>query len=512
MRSNAVQIAEEEERLLNLRELILNGRFSILQRIARGSYAEIYLARNLAPRPDEPETVIVKALNFSLQGDPDPDLERTLIENIELEAQTMKRFSHDHIVRLFACGAALDQDGREFYYLVLEYMSGGSLAQFCRARPLTFEQALDYTAQICSALSYAHANDVLHRDVKPNNIMLSADRRKVKLLDFGTARLLSSDNGLITKVGTDTYAAPEHYSLSNRPRVKLTPAVDVYALAKNVYFMLSGATPFAFKQQPITSLPAPIDVQLWAGRVLRVLSKATCERPLDRYQSVQDFYDDLSAMSEETVHSSHRWGNPASAPEHNVSRIVVEVKSMQPRDHGAIAETIVLLLIEYGAGLTSSIARWSRMACSWAHPYLRWGLALLTGSYQKIWQHLKTIPFGLLARIAAVVTFCLILLLTTPYLLKLWRSQSTLNSHEQAKTIGANEILVTANTDINIRFSPNSKAQKIGLAERGSQVRVLSFSSDQKWCEIEVLQHGREKANPSSVDRGWVNRSYLKFG
>lgn len=115
-----------------------------------------------------------------------------------------------------------------------------------------------------------------------------------------------------------------------------------------------------------------------------------------------------------------------------------------------------------------------------------------------------------LARIAAVAAFCLILLLTTPYLLKLWRSQSTLDSNEQAATREANEILATANTDINIRSSPNSKAQKIGLAERGSQVRALSFSSDQKWCEVEVLQHGREKADPSFVDRGWVNRSYLK--
>jgi serine/threonine protein kinase len=512
MRSNAAQIAEEEERLLNLRGLILNGRFSILQRVARGSYAEIYLAHNLSPRPDEPETVIVKALNFSLQGEPDPDLERTLIENIELEAQTMKRFKHDHIVRLFACGAALDQDGREFYYLVLEYMPGGSLAQFCRARPLTFEQALDYTAQICSALSYAHAHDVLHRDVKPNNIMLSADRRKVKLLDFGTARLLSSDNGLITKVGTDTYAAPEHYSLSHTPRVKLTASVDVYALAKNVYFMLSGAPPFAFKQQQITSLPAPINTQPWAGRVLRMLRKATCERPRDRYQSVQDFYDDLSAMSEETVHSPHRWGNPVSAQEHNVSRIVIKVKSKQPRDSRAKVKTVGLRLLEYIARLTGSIAYWSRMAYAWAKPNLRRGRALLTGICLKIWRNLKAVPFGLLARIATVAIFCLILLLTTPYLLKVWRSQSTLNSNEPAATREANEILATASTDINIRSSPNSKAQKIGLAERGSQVRVLSFSSDQKWCEIEVLQHGREKVDPSFVDRGWVNRSYLKFG
>src|SRR5207253_11033058 len=163
MQMSAAYIVEENISLLSLKGLLLDARFEIERRMTRGSYAEIYLARNLTPQKDEPETVVVKALNLSLQGECDPDLERTLIENIALEAQTMTRFHHDNIVRLFSYGRALDNDGRQFYFLVLEYMPGGSLAHLCRSNPLTLEKTLDYAEQMASALSYAHAHDVLHR-------------------------------------------------------------------------------------------------------------------------------------------------------------------------------------------------------------------------------------------------------------------------------------------------------------------------------------------------------------
>src|SRR5215210_137542 len=146
MKSSAAHIAEANEGLLNLQGLRLDARFEVERRLTCGSYSEIHLARNLSPQRDEPETLIVKALNLWLQGEMDADLARTLIENIALEAQTMKNFRHENIVRLFAYGRAIDQIGRQFYYLVLEYVHGGSLAQFCRAHPLTFEQTFDYTA------------------------------------------------------------------------------------------------------------------------------------------------------------------------------------------------------------------------------------------------------------------------------------------------------------------------------------------------------------------------------
>src|SRR5437588_1473607 len=142
MRSSAAHIVEANEGFLNLQGLRLDARFEIERRLTCGSYSEIHLARNLFPQWDESETLIVKALNPWLQGELDADLERTLIENIALEAQTMKNFRHENIVRLFSYGRALDQNGRRFDYLILEYMPGGSLSQLCRAHPLTFEQAL----------------------------------------------------------------------------------------------------------------------------------------------------------------------------------------------------------------------------------------------------------------------------------------------------------------------------------------------------------------------------------
>src|SRR5205085_6605799 len=167
MTDNAAQIMTDDVGLLNLRGLQLDGRFLIERRLTRGSYAEIYLARNLSPQAAEPETLIVKALNLWLQGEPEAALARTLIENIALEAQTMQSFRHEHIARLFAYGRALDLNGRQFYYLILEYVPGGNLAQLCNARPLTFEQTLSYTVQLSAALAYAHAREAVHRDAKP---------------------------------------------------------------------------------------------------------------------------------------------------------------------------------------------------------------------------------------------------------------------------------------------------------------------------------------------------------
>ncbi|HEX8137557.1 MAG TPA: protein kinase [Pyrinomonadaceae bacterium] len=504
MKSSAAHIAEANEGLLNLQGLRLDARFEVERRLTCGSYSEIYLARNLSPRRDEPETLIVKALNLWLQGELDADLERTLIENIALEAQTMKNFRHENIVRLFSYGRALDQDGRQFYYLVLEYMHGGSLAQLCRARPLTFEQTLDYTAQICAALSYVHARDIIHRDVKPNNIVLSADYRQVKMLDFGVARLLGNDNGLITKVGTDLYAAPEHYSLAHVSGIKLTPTADVYALAKSVYFMLCGKPPSDFRQRQITSLPILVEAQSWAVDVLRILFKATSESPPDRYQSAQDFYQALQATTERTTHSIHSRREATVNQKRPNLRIVINVIPKQTRTCSVMVKARWKLLAGGARSLTSCIKKRSGIISSQAYLIPLNCKVGLINLWQYVAQYLKTLPLKLLLRIAAVIILCLTLLIVTPHLVKWWRLQSSLLSAKQNGTKAPTEEIAIASTDINIRSGPSRKAPKIGLVKRNSKVRILAFSSDQRWCEIEVLQHGRDKEEASAADRGWI--------
>jgi hypothetical protein len=117
--------------------------------------------------------------------------------------------------------------------------------------------------------------------------------------------------------------------------------------------------------------------------------------------------------------------------------------------------------------------------------------------------------FKLLARVAAVILVCAILLTVTPRHLKSRQAQPAADQREQSQaTVDQNTAVAT--TDINLRAGPNSRAAKVGLVERDSKVRLVSPCADRRWCEVEVLRHGRAKEDPSSSDRGWVNRTYLK--
>jgi serine/threonine protein kinase len=149
---------------------------------------------------------------------------------------------------------------------------------------------------------------------------------------FGTARRLDTASS-ITKVGTDTYAAPEHYPLYDITKGELTPAADVYGLAKTVYYMLCGSSPSAFRQRPISALPSPIMNQLWAGWVLQVLRRATSSSPAERPQSVREFFEELAAASELTVHTSHRRDHESSKYMRDPSRIIIAVTPEPPRNY-----------------------------------------------------------------------------------------------------------------------------------------------------------------------------------
>ncbi len=144
---------------------------------------------------------------------------------------------------------------------------------------------------------------MIHRDIKPQNLLLTADRETVKIADFGVARLEAAE-GAITRVGTNIYAAPGTQSFgADRParyqraaaRHNLTPAADIYSLAKTAYTLICGVSPRAFAHQPITELPPSIASRSWADSFLRVLDERDPQtRPSDRYQTVQDFWDDLN--------------------------------------------------------------------------------------------------------------------------------------------------------------------------------------------------------------------------
>jgi serine/threonine protein kinase len=508
---------EKNRNFLNLSGLILDARFEIEQYLTHGSYSEIHLARNLSPQPGEPDTVIVKALNLSFQKEEDAELERTLVENIALEAQTLADFHHDSIVRLYACGHALDVAGRSFYYLVLEYVRGVTLSQSCRNNPLTFDKALPFTAQICDALSYAHARDIVHRDIKPDNIMLTTPEKRVKILDFGVARHLSSYNGLMTQVGTELYAAPEHHSLSSVAGTKLTPAADVYGLAKTIYYMLTGRPPYEFRQKQITALPAPINTEPWAADVLRVLSKATHEDPALRYQSAEDFHLALQAINdaaqesnESTRVSARSYREAAANRKHPHIRIVVGVPTNQHNASGVAVKEWCRSFFARTRNLPSFISSSLRATYDRVSTSLRNCQLSLINLLRNVTSYLRTLSRKLLFRVALIIIITAVLLIALPSLIKHLHPTPSTTSANQTKTGTTAEKLMVASTDINLRSAPSRKAARVGLVERDSKVRILRFNSDRKWAEIEIIQHGRPKEDASSADRGWVYTGTLR--
>ena len=152
---------------------------------------------------------------------------------------------------------------------------------------------------MCRASARASARHY-HRDIKPQNLLLSKDKDVVKIADFGVARVHISD-APITRVGTNIYAPPEHSPLAFGPEgvmvvEKLTPAADIYSLAKSFYTLVTSESPRFYANQPITDMPLKVRDEEWSEELKRILNKATSADPSARHQSIDDFWIDLEAL------------------------------------------------------------------------------------------------------------------------------------------------------------------------------------------------------------------------
>jgi serine/threonine protein kinase len=286
---------------LKLENSLVDERYEVRERLSLGSYAEIFVARDRRANGQE---VVIKALNTHLQGTPEADLEKTLIENFQNEAIALDAVRHPHIILRLGHGTAADLSGVPFHYLVLEYLPGGDLLKLCKACPgnaLDLQRALFFFKQVCEGLAYAHSKGVIHRDLKPNNFLLSRDHSMLKVADFGVAKITNEENAEITRVGADIYAPPEHHPDESRGHVgRLTASADIYSLAKSFYTLVGGRAPSQFNRRQITSLPDSLSQQPWAGSLLRVLQRATAEKPSDRYATVIEFWSELANVTTQT--------------------------------------------------------------------------------------------------------------------------------------------------------------------------------------------------------------------
>lgn len=514
---------------LKLLQCRLDNRYDIEDCLGRGSYAEIYMARDRAATDEQFRYVVIKALNVLLQGDQDPDLERTLIQNFQNEAIALDRVRHPNIISRLGHGTAIDLHGTAFHYLVLEYLGGGDLAKLCRAEPLSLDRALKYLQQVCGGLAHAHECGVIHRDIKPQNLLLTEDRETVKIADFGVARL-GGGEGAITRVGTNIYAPPEHSPLvhtaqldtgSTQGRLVLTPAADIYSLAKTAYTLICGASPRAFAHNPITELPAHIASQSWGKSLLRVLERATQTRAADRHQTVQEFWDDLNDVAMPVTQPlALAAASPRISSDLNVDEVLTA--AAPPRPQFETSRELQQQKIESNGSprprLVVPIAGRqplnSAQVLAAAQPPGRMNVPVRNAvapvpvapvAVAKPRNRRRDFVVGLVL----VLCFAGLLAATGAYVRR-WIRQRTQQTTTTTTTDSGRQAVTR--TDVNLRAGPNSQSEIVGLAEFGSKVQVLNTSStNSNWCEVQVLQHARPKKDPNSLDRGWMNKTFLNF-
>ena len=540
---------------LKLQQSRLDGRYDIIECLGRGSYAEIYVAHDNAASDDAPETVVIKALNMFLQDAPDEALEHTLIQNFQNEAVALDRVRHPNIISRLGHGTAIDLAGTTFHYIVLEYLSGGDMAALSRSKPLSIQKALFYLEQVCSGLAHAHEGGVIHRDIKPQNLLLTADRQIVKIADFGVARLAANE-GTITRVGTNIYAAPEHNPLVQTGSLDLgaiaagaehlTPAADIYSLAKTTYALLAGESPRRFAQQSIKEMPAVVSNHFWATPVLHVLEKATQLRPENRYQTVQEFWDDLADATlpptrslagispDEQAELRQRPSLDLSVEPNDITEAPPEPR-FEPVTAPPPPE-----LIPAGDTLPYAVQpapRRPKIVVPVSTMHAKAGLAARREEAlppQSARDRIAAlpdqprngnVPIGRLEHkrrpvgppgsrrarpylVAAVLILAFVgmLLATHKYVTSHWNPFVGLPLLSDVFVIGREGVTTT---DVNLRSDASVANAPIGLAEAGSRIKILATGDN--WYEVQVLQHGRAKVDPFTSDRGWINKKFVKF-
>ncbi|WAA10662.1 Stk1 family PASTA domain-containing Ser/Thr kinase [Fervidibacillus albus] len=266
----------------------INERYKIIEMIGGGGMANVYLARDVILE----RYVAVKILRLDFAND------EKFIRRFRREAESATSLVHPNIVNIYDVG---EED--DIYFIVMEYVEGETLKQFIqRNSPLPIQQAIDIMKQLVSAISHAHQNNIIHRDIKPQNILID-QRGNVKITDFGIAQALTST----TITNTSSLLGTVHYISPEQARGGMTTKKsDIYSLGIVFFEMLTGRVPFQGESAVSIALkhlqsetPSP---KQWnpdiPQSVENIVLKATAKDPFYRYDDVSEMEEDLRTCLE----------------------------------------------------------------------------------------------------------------------------------------------------------------------------------------------------------------------